>query len=280
MDNGFKSRLTAAAGAEIRWPWSRRSDRSVQIIEPVVQLVYTPDPLISGTIPNEDSQQFEFDTSNLFAFDRFAGEDLVETGFRANVGLNYTRIDPDGWSLGLIVGQVFRTSDNGQFSPDSGLDGTSSDIVASAILDLPPYLRLSNRVMFDNDFSVRRNEAQFALNRARSGVSGTYAFLSADTGVNAFPQRHEIYLSGRHELTENWRITADWRHDIESNSTISYGGTLTYGNECIEVDLSAERSFTSSLGVPPTDSFSLTIQLASFGGTNDSAKPKRNCPFR
>ncbi len=64
-----------------------------------------------------------------------SGSDAVEQGARANIGIGWTRHDPDGWSLGLTAGRVFREQDFGQFGPASGLAGRSSDWLVSASLD-------------------------------------------------------------------------------------------------------------------------------------------------
>ena len=68
-------------------------------LEPIAQVIYS-DTIGESDVPNNDSTLVEFDTTNLFSIDRFPGEDRVETGLRANVGLTYTRYDPAGWSLG------------------------------------------------------------------------------------------------------------------------------------------------------------------------------------
>ncbi len=122
---GDNSRVHGGVAVELRWPWTRNDASGVShVIEPLAQLIWSPSR--ASTIPNEDSALVEFDAGNLFSLNRFPGADAVERGPRANLGLSYTRFDPAGWSLGVVVGRVIRSEDFGQFSAASGLSGKKS----------------------------------------------------------------------------------------------------------------------------------------------------------
>ncbi len=108
--DGLLNRFTPDASLELRWPFVRRDASADQIIEPIAQLVYS-DSFGETDVPNEDSTLPEFSYSNLFSLNRFPGRDRLETGLRANLGVQYTRDDPDGWSLGLTFGRVLRATD-------------------------------------------------------------------------------------------------------------------------------------------------------------------------
>ena len=45
---------------------------------------------------------------NLFALIRYPGDDALEGGLRANLGLHYLRTDPAGWTLGVTLGRVVK----------------------------------------------------------------------------------------------------------------------------------------------------------------------------
>ncbi|OYX45694.1 MAG: organic solvent tolerance protein, partial [Rhodobacterales bacterium 32-67-9] len=160
---GTVTRLTPSAAIELRWPWVRPASRggATHVLEPVVQLVWSPDS--TDTVPNEDSQIVNFDEGNLFGFNRFPGADRHELGQRLNVGLSWTRYDPKGWSLGVTAGRVFRESDLGQFSAASGLDGTASDWLVATQFQTAEGLDITNRAVFDDSFSVSREELRIAF---------------------------------------------------------------------------------------------------------------------
>ncbi|MHA1127702.1 MAG: LPS-assembly protein LptD, partial [Alphaproteobacteria bacterium] len=120
-----------SVGADIRWPLSKVTQNARHIFEPVVQILFTADPAFNDLVPNEDSQQAEFDETNLFELNRFPGRDVTETGFRANIGATYTIYDNDGWSLGLAGGLVVRSESSDQFDEDTLLGGSRSDILGA-----------------------------------------------------------------------------------------------------------------------------------------------------
>ena len=78
------------AGVEYRYPFINVQSWGTQTIEPIAQVIVRPNETKIGELPNEDSQSFIFDASNLFRVNKFAGWDRVEGGGRLNVGVQYT----------------------------------------------------------------------------------------------------------------------------------------------------------------------------------------------
>ena len=68
----------------------------------------SPNETKIGAMPNEDSQSFMFDASNLFRANKFAGWDRVEGGGRLNVGVRYTAQFNQGGYLNVLVGQSYQ----------------------------------------------------------------------------------------------------------------------------------------------------------------------------
>ena len=60
------------------------------------------------------------------------------------------------------------------------------------------------------------------------------------------------------------------RYDFEADRATRAGVGLEFRNECLLVDLSLSRRFTTSTSVKPTTDFGLSVDLLGFGG---SAKP-------
>ncbi|RID93448.1 LPS-assembly protein LptD [Gemmobacter lutimaris] len=266
---GTHSRLHGAAALELRWPWvGGTRDGATHVIEPVMQLVFASRD--GSNIPNEDSALVEFDEGNLFALDRFAGSDAHEDGARLNVGLSWTRYAPSGWSLALAGGRVFRREDFGQFSTASGLDGVTSDWLATAQVTVPGGLSLTNRALFDGSFGITKAEFRLDLDREKYALSTSYIWLQADAAENRTADTQELYLDGRYALTDTWTGKLSGRYDFEADRATRAGLGLEFRNECLLVDLSLSRRFTSSTSVKPTTDFGLSVDLLGFGG---SAKP-------
>ncbi|MGB3147654.1 MAG: LPS assembly protein LptD [Paracoccaceae bacterium] len=280
QDAGFASTITRtvpSAAVELRWPWLRSHGpgRPTEVIEPVVQLLWSPDRL--RAVPNEDSAQVELDEGNLFSFSRFPGMDVREQGLRANIGVNYSRLNPKGWTLRATAGRILRQSDLGQFSTGSSLTGTRSDWLLAAQVEGLSGLTLTNRALFDDQFSFSKDELRLAFDRPRYGVDATYVWLVASPAEGRPNPTAELALNGRVQLSEGWKLQTAGRYDFNSGKPIRAGAGVEFSNECAIVDLSLSRRFTSSTTVKADTEFSLEIHLNGFGAGSGSKNFVRSC---
>jgi LPS-assembly protein len=99
------ARVMPTVGMEYRYPFISVQSWGTQTIEPIAQIIARPNETSIGRLPNEDSQSFSFDTSNLFAVNKYAGWDRVEGGGRLNAGINYTAQFKRGGFVNVMVGQ-------------------------------------------------------------------------------------------------------------------------------------------------------------------------------
>ncbi|MFD1912360.1 LPS-assembly protein LptD [Halodurantibacterium flavum] len=275
-----QGRATPAVGVELRWPWMRNDPNGVtHVIEPVVQIVGSR--VTSRNLPDEDSVLVELDEGNLFALDRFPGWDRNEDGVRANVGLSYTRIDPSGWQLGLAVGRVIRMNQRSQFPDGSGLNATLSDWLVVA--DLTNFslggrgtVSITNRALFDEGLSFSRNELRLLWDAGRLDLATSYLHLQPDADQGRDRAVQEWALDAAWRVTANWEAQANWRYDFEADQAQRAGAGLRWRNECVTVDLSLSRRFTSSTSVRPTTTFGLSVDLIGFG-TGQAGARSRAC---
>ena len=262
-------------GAELRWPWLRAdADGTSHVIEPVVQLLWSP----GGTerLPNEDSRLVEFDEGNLFSLNRYPGADAVERGTRMNLGLSYTRTDAAGWVLGATLGKVLRDRDLGQFSTTSGLAGQSSDWLASFSLGLPGGFGVAQRMVIGDSSTLAKSETRVSLQGDGYGISGSYLWIVADLDEDRPAPISELLLNGSYELSDGWTVSGETRYDFEADRAARAGLGLQFRNECVNLDVSVSRRFTSSTSVRPTTDFGLSVDLVGFG-SGAAAGPARTC---
>jgi LPS-assembly protein len=272
---GSSTRTFGNAGVELRWPLVKAgAGGAVQVLEPVAQVIWAP----SGdeTLPNEDSVLVEFDEGNLFSLDRFPGSDAVERGPRANLGVSWTRLDPDGWSMGVTVGRVFRDADYGQFGTSSGLAGSTSDWLAGVRFDLSDGLALTARAVLDDDFSLTKGEARMVYSAKRTSLAGSVIWAVADPLEDRFEPTQEITFDARQKIDANWTAKVSGRYDDVANQGTVAGLGVEFLNECVRFDVSLSRRFTSSTSVTPTTDFNLSLDLVGFGGTG-SGGAARTC---
>lgn len=272
---GSTSRLSGAGAVELRWPWLRAGAKgATQVIEPVAQVVWSDGG--NGTIPNEDSRLVEFDESNLFSLNRFPGSDVVEDGLRLNLGIGWTRIDPSGWTIGVTVGRVLREEAATGFSTASGLSGSTSDWLLAVTADTPSGLELAGRIIADDDLSVTRGEvlADYGSDRVWGNLG--YVWSIADAAESRDDAVSDLVIGGGYQITPAWSATASGRYDFTTDSYRSADFGLEFKNECLLVDLSLSRRFTSSTTVRSGTTVDLSVELLGFGGGTE-AGPARMC---
>lgn len=263
--------VTPYAMLEWRWPMLRRNGAVTHLIEPVAQVVWASDS--EKGVVNEDSLLVEFDEVNLFEFSRFPGVDARERGRRINLGVTYTRTDPTGWDLALTLGRVIRERDLGQFSTSTGLQGKSSDWLLAAQLSVGENVDILNRAVFDDSFSIARNETRLGWSNEKLSLASSFVWLEADTVEGRPLDTSEFSFDGSLRVARHWTLLSDLRYDFVEDRTTEAGFGLRYQNECARVDLSVSRRFTSSTNVTPTTDLSLSVQLAGFGARKSSGGP-------
>jgi LPS-assembly protein len=272
---GKTSRTHGSGGVELRWPWVKASaSGAAHVIEPVAQFIWSSSG--TETLPNEDSVLVEFDEGSLFQLDRFPGADAVERGPRANIGISWTRHDPEGWNMGVTLGRVYRESDLGQFGPGSGLDGIRSDWLASVNFDLANGIALTARTVFDDDLALTKGEARLALNGPKTALSTSMIWAVADLTENRPVPTQEVTFDGSRKLGTFWTGRVSGRYDfVADRGTVASLGA-EYLNECLRFGVSLSRRFTSSTSVTPTTDFTLSLDVVGFG-SGVTAGPARTC---
>ncbi|MFQ5438518.1 MAG: LPS-assembly protein LptD [Paracoccaceae bacterium] len=277
-DSTFPGQITRAmpiAAAEFRLPMARTGARATHVIEPRLQLVWSPSSSIA--LPDEDSQIVEFEAANLFALSHFSGIDRIEQGLRANIGVTYSRRSVSGWNVDAVIGKVIRAGDPGQFSVASGLSGPSSSYVLGAQLALESRFRLIGSVVFDDALVLSKSETGLAFQNKTFDFSTGHLWLVAGAAGNS-ADRSEWTADAGVNLTQKWRGEASWRYDFITSSASEAALAFVYRNECIKVDLSLSRRFAASSNMGPSTSLGLMVSLEGFGSraTNDTYQRRCN----
>jgi len=269
------SRVVPVAAADFRLPMTRQTGRATEVIEPRLQLVYSPGSNVA--VPNEDSQLVEFDTGNLFTLNRFSGRDANEKGLRANAGITYRRRANNGAAFELMLGKVLRLSDQGQFSAASGLQGASSGYILGTRITLPTHLRMVNRMVIGNNRAVLRTETRLAYKTKRFDIDTSYLWLLKGAAGNTAANVSDWSVKTGWNFGNNWRSEASWRYDLAGATASNAGLGITYRNDCIKVDLSLSRQFASSSNIGASTSLGLQVTLDGFGARANSDAFARRC---
>lgn len=262
-------RLAPLAGVEARYPliWEQESG-SAHIIEPVVQFIAAPFGGNGDDIPNEDSQQTEFDELNLFDTSHFSGLDGFEEGPRFNLGMRYERLSADGLRFDATVGRSVSFTDSDEFLEGTGLEGELSDWVTSWSAGYKGFVNLRHRMRFSGGGDISRNEVFGDFSFGPAFFRAGYVFLEESPFVTASTDREEVTALASVQVTPEWRVASYMQRDLEEREFVEIGGTVSFANECCAIDLFIRRRFTESENTPASTSFGLQLRLLTLGTSN------------
>ncbi|UYV38899.1 LPS assembly protein LptD [Rhodobacteraceae bacterium D3-12] len=270
------SSITPMAAFSLRWPWQKTTaNGAIHVIEPMVQLAWSGGT--SANVANDESTRVEFDEGNLLSLSRYPAYDRRERGLSAAYGVNWTRLGPKGMQTSLTLGQITRETADNNFSPTSGLRGISSDLLVAGQIKTDNGLSLTGRALIDASFNLAKTEARGSWQTSRYGLGASYVWLGPDPLEDRTSTVSEWSIDGLYRFNRHWSGSANVRYDVASKTAAEAGIGLQYTNECIDIELSLSRSFTSSIVLTPSTDFSFTVGLRGFSANAGDKSYTRKC---
>ena len=271
--SGFSGRVFPQASAQWRMPLIRESESIQQIVEPVVEAVLAPNYGNPSRIPNEDSQDFELQDTNLFGLHRLPGIDLVDEGPRINYGLNWMLFGTGASSASVFVGQSYSFFQDNTFGQGTGLQDNVSDIVSSIDLVPVPWLDVIYRNRLDHSsLAFRRNELTTRVGVDTIRVGATYVRYQSQP-ENDLQGREEAQYTLDSQLTRFWRSRIFGITDIRADSQREIGLRLVYEDECFLFSGEYSRQNFKDRDVEPSNVFFFRVGLKTLGDVGSGFKP-------
>ncbi|WP_372573171.1 LPS-assembly protein LptD [Ruegeria jejuensis] len=269
-------RATPRAALTLRYPMTRREDSgATQYLEPIAQMGWTH--VTNSDVPNDESGFVEFDQGDLLRLSRFPAPDVREDGATFAYGLNWARFDPNGWQAYATIGQVFRQYANPNFTKTSGLNGTSSDLLLAGQIRMDNGLALTTRGLLNGSLNFNKAEVRADWFSDRLNFSSTYLWLGRDEQEDRDMAVSEVWFDGGYQVDPNWRALADVRYDIQDSRAVRTGIGAIYKNECLTINISLSRRYTSSTSVEPSTDFGISLSLDGFAVEGASKEYRRSC---
>ncbi len=279
LDDTFLRGL-ATGGATVSYPWVANVGATSHVIEPIGQIVAHNSHVDQALYPNEDAQSLIFDDTNLFDVTKFSGYDRLETGVRANVGVQYTFQGPVGYAR-VLAGQSYHLSgDNAYnensltFNPQSGLETDRSDYVLGAYLAPTDVFRVISQSRFDeDDLSLRRQDLSAVLSYGPllAGTTYTYGnvFLN-DSGTPTYEEQEEILGYATLRLTDRWTLSGSLRYDLDNDKVLTDSIRLAYLDECFMLSATYSETFITDedRDIRPDQVVMLRFEFKHLGGFN------------
>tara|TARA_B110000046_G_scaffold28620_1_gene29662 strand:+ start:2648 stop:4780 length:2133 start_codon:yes stop_codon:yes gene_type:complete len=270
------TRMFGVGAVGLRWPWYRiNSNGGIGIVEPQIQLVRSVSS--NSAVPNDDSTQVEFDEGNLFRLNRAPGLDLIENGSRLNVGLAGSQFMDSGSNLSWKIGRVLRSEALSTFPSGSGLSNSISDWLLATNFQQKNGIELINRALIASDGVVTKSETSLKVNRNQHQIRATHVELTKDSNISQNQSLSSVAVEWNYNLNSNWRSDSKFQFDSNIGRLSKLELGLRYENECVNVDLSSSRSFsTSSTLIDKTD-FTLSVELTGFSSSDRKNAKSHKC---
>ena len=272
-DSYNKGRFYPVVSTKISYPLVAHTENTLQVLEPIAMLVVSSNAHNSEDIPNIDSTVFDFDDTNLFSENRFAGYDRVERGSRINYGFQWTAYHNQAkdTSFSFLFGQVFRFNNTSEMDDVMGYRGHLSDFVGHAQMHYK-YLSLGYRFRLDREnLAKRKNDVGLTIGNDPFRIGLNYLFQGNYTLDNQrYLEKNEIRFWANSKLSKNWQLGGSYRYNLEKNGgPIEYGIQLRYDNECTAVSFNLDKSYAQDRNYKGSTSFVVKVFLKTLGGVGE-----------
>ena len=269
-------RGTAAAGVLAAYPWIKHTANASHTIEPIGQIIARSSKVgEQNALPNEDARSLVFDDTNLFEVDKNSGYDRLETGTRANVGLQYTfQLNTGGYAR-ILAGQSFLLAGRNNYADpignepttdtsgdrnisqtgDAGLDTARSDYVVGGYLAPNSNLRFVGQARFnETDLNVRRTDFYTTANYGPFVAQAAYSYTGSNSSVDDTSPQQDVLGSLWVQVSERWSLGGMLRYDIDEKEIRQDALSLRYADECYVLTTTYQSSNITDTdnGLPKT----------------------------
>ena len=258
IEDEAETRGVASAGLLYAYPFVSHSSSGAHVVEPIAQIIARESSGSQRHLPNEDSRSIVFDDTNLFELDKMSGYDRVETGTRANVGLQYTYQANNGGFARFLAGQSYHlagdniyalrgeedANKNPLYSPLNGLETDRSDYVFAAYLSPSSIFRTIAQTRFDESgFDLRRADMFGEVKYGPLIAQATYSYATFDPFNGEKTDQEDIFSVVGLQLTDRWSVLGSIRYDLDAGATIQDAVQLRYADDCFVLTASYTETF-------------------------------------
>ncbi|MGH1403307.1 MAG: LPS-assembly protein LptD [Alphaproteobacteria bacterium] len=267
-DNSDEVRSFAYANFMTSYPVVKAFESAQAILEPVASITIAPHLGGDDEIPNEDSQDVQLDSLNLFEANRFPGVDGVEDQTHVTYGLKGGLYGHEGSFGEAFLGQSYRfDEDDNPFGQGSGLDDQNSDLVGRVSGGYQNDYRLDYRFQLDNEnLSSQRHEVDATLKFDKLTLSSQYLFAKGLEGTDIDATREQIKNSAEYYIDDQWRLFGSARHDLGDDPGLRKANLgLDYIGQCVSWSIIGEKTLTDDASGDSATEIFLRIGFKNLG---------------
>ena len=243
-----------------RLPMIKKGKSSTLLFEPIIVAVASSSSKSHTLTPNEDSNNTEITTANLFATDRISGYDRNELGKRTSYGFKSSLFNSLG-EFWLTMGQSIKTNSKTQ---DVTLRGFNNNNNKSNIIGEFTYRPNKNFFLNyyyqlnESNYTNEVNDITYSLGTNKYGVTGDYLLLrqTAQNATAIEQATSNVWVS----LTSKLKATASLQRDFITSRNIKYSVGLNYNGCCTTSGFVFSQTSPNRL-IKPQNSISITFAI-------------------
>ncbi len=271
--NSTETRAFGYVNALTSYPVARQFDKAHVTIEPLVSLTFSPNIDQDDDIPNEDSQDIQIDSLNIFEPNRFPGLDGIEDQSHITYGLRSGIYSYGGSYADMFLGQSYRFDDeDNPFTQGSGLNEQSSDIVGQVSANYESDYQLDYRFQLDNDsLAPQRHELDASVSFDRLTLNTNYLYAKALGGTDIDETREQLTNSASYYINDKWRVYGTARQDLGEDPGLRearFG--VDYSGQCISLSMVGQRTLTDDASGDSGTELFLRVGFKNLGEFNAS----------
>jgi LPS-assembly protein len=136
---------------------------------------------------------------------------------------------------------------------------------------------VSARGLLDSGGTLSKAAARLGWSNPTLMVDASYIWLDSDPAEDRNQRISEVTLDSSYRFSRHWTGLVDWRYDAGAGKSAEAGIGLKYRNECVQVELSLSRRFSTSSTVQSSNSFGINVALLGFSVNSNDKSYSRTC---
>jgi len=265
--NGGRGRVIPGTSLTWRFPFASRYKQTRWIVEPIIKGVAKPHGVNSFKIPNEDSQDFEFDARNLFSDSRFIGHDVVDDGRHISYGVNVNAYGIYGANVRGFLGQAYDFSRAQQFPQESGIRQGPSDYLGRFKIIPNEYGSLEWRFRANNRTNeLKRNLLTLIVGPEVFKVQVDYLYHDNVYFAKFSGKREQVSWKISSKITKDWSVFVGARREFKNNpGPLESSIGALYEDECFKWIIEGMKTYYRDRDLVPATTIMLTFGFKNLG---------------
>ncbi len=251
--NGRLNRFTPMASMVVSYPLSIRPQNSRPalnrhiILEPIAGIFISKFYENPDGLPNNDSVDFELDESTLFANNRYAGVDKIDTGSRISYG-SRLKIWQDDTYVQAFLGQNITQGDN----------NIASDFIGNLYANWDNVNIYANFELDSHSFRTRKLESNVAYTRDTYKIDMGYTKIEPRKNSQLDPLA-QTKFGIAYKINNRWHIRTEHSYEFEESKKglvrQSVGFEYNTSCGCFGADIEYKQDYSKSRSAPEKSLF-------------------------